>query len=81
MNFKTPSDEIFIPIFTDLDEFNKIIPPAEGKGSFLPMGFKQIRNTKLNGVSGFVINPGSTAVRLNEQNISIVDQKFGDQAK
>lgn len=80
MNLKNKNDEVFIPLFTDLDEFNKI-RPAEKQSAFLPMGFKQIRNTKLNGLNGFVINPGSSNIQLTEQNIAAVDRKFGDQAR
>lgn len=80
MNLKNKNDEVFIPLFTDLDEFNKI-RPAEHQNTFLPMGFKQIRNTKLNGVNGFVINPGSSNIQLTETNIAAVDRKFGDQAR
>lgn len=80
MQLKNENDEIFIPLFSDLDEFLKM-KPAEGKSQFLPMGFKQISNTKLNGINGFILNPASANIRLNEKNIAAVANRFGDQAK
>lgn len=80
MQLKNKEGDVYIPLFTDMDEFLKI-RPAEGTSNLLPMGFKQIRSTKLDQLKGFLINPGSIAVQLNAQNITAIDLKFGDQAK
>lgn len=79
MHIKNQNEDVFIPIFTDMDEFMKM-RPKDGPNQFIPISFSQIKSTKLEGIIGFVINPGSVNLQLNAQNIAAVDQRFGNQA-
>ena len=80
MHLQNESKEVFIPLFTDMDEFLKI-RPGEGTNQFLPMSFKQIYSIKRDGAIGFVINPGSENLQLNQPNLDAVDARFGNQSK
>ena len=79
MQLQNKDGEFYIPLFTDIEEFLKI-RPGEGTTNFLPMNFTQIKNTKIDKLKGFLINPGSINLQLTEQNISAIDLRFGDQA-
>lgn len=80
LQIKNQKDQVFIPLFTDMDEFFKMNPGQENTCQFIPMGFKQIRDMKIDGkLDGFIINPGSVNLPLTPQNISIINQVFGNQ--
>lgn len=79
LQMKNQNGDAFIPLFTDVNEFAKA-NPQEGTTRFMIFGFDKIKKMKFPGMSGFIVNPGTTALLLNEQHIKVVDERFGDQA-
>jgi hypothetical protein len=79
MQLKNGNGDLFIPLFTDLNEFFKS-NREEGTTRFTIVGFDKIKQMNFQNCSGFIINPGSVAVLLNEQHIKAVDQRFGGEA-
>lgn len=80
IHLQNEAKEVFIPLFTDMDEFLKI-NPGDGTTSFYPMSFQNIKEVKRDRAVGFVINPGSVNLQLNQNNFDAVDSRFGNQSK
>lgn len=74
---KNANGELFIPLFTDINEFFKF-SKQDGTTKFLVLGFNQIKTIKTPGLQGFIINPASIAVMLNEQHMNVIDERFCD---
>lgn len=80
IHLKNDAGELFIPLFTDMDEFLKIHPKEETR-NFIPMSFQRICEIKKMNPIQFIINPGSVHIQLNQHNIDAVDYRFGNQSK
>lgn len=74
---KNPNGELFIPLFTDINEFAKF-SREDGETKFMILGFQQIKTIKTPGLNGFIINPASIQLMLNEQHMNMIDERFGE---
>lgn len=76
LQVKNANGDVFIPVFTDVNEYFKF-SKEDGTMRFMVLDFKKISTIKNPGLSGFIINPSSLAVMLNEQHINAISQRFG----
>ena len=75
LQVKSNNGEVFIPAFTDINEFTAF-SSQEGTTKFMILDFDKIKTVKMPGLNGFIINPGTIGVLLNEQHINASDQRF-----
>ena len=75
LQVKSNNGEVFIPAFTDINEFTAF-SSQEGTTKFMILDFDKIKTVKMPGLNGFIINPGTIGVLLNEQHINAIDQRF-----
>ncbi len=76
MQLKNENGELYIPLFTDLNEFVKA-NREEGSFNFTGVDFNMIRSMKLPNMSGFIINPGTIGLLLTEQHMQAIENRFG----
>lgn len=84
LQIKNQNGDMYIPLFTDLNEFSKyqkINPNTEPGLRFMVWNFNQIYNMNAKGLTGFIINPGSVSVLLSKQHLNAVHEMFGNQAE
>lgn len=79
LQVKNNNGDVFIPLFTDINEYFKF-NSQDGTMKFLVLDFNKIYNTKVPQLAGFIINPGTISVLLNEQHLNAIQQAFGEQA-
>lgn len=83
LQVKNQNGEVFVPLFTDLNEFAKyqsVNKITEGTMRFMILDFKKIYSVNAPELSGFIINPGTVAVLLNRQHLEAVNERFGEEA-
>ncbi len=79
LQVKNNNGDVFIPLFTDINEYFKF-NSQDGTMKFLVLDFNKIYNTKVPQLTGFIINPGTISVLLNEQHLNAIHQAFGEEA-
>ena len=79
LQLKNNNGDVFIPLFTDINEYFKF-NSQDGTMKFLVLDFNKIYNTKVPQLTGFIINPGTISVLLNEQHLNAIHQAFGEEA-
>lgn len=79
LQVKNNSGDVFIPLFTDINEYFKF-NSEDGTMKFLVLDFNKIYSTKVPQLAGFIINPGTISVLLNEQHLNAIQQAFGEEA-
>ncbi len=79
LQVKNNNGDVFIPLFTDINEYFKF-NSQDGTMKFLVLDFNKIYNTKVPQLTGFIINPGTISVLLNEQHLNAIQQAFGEEA-
>lgn len=79
LQVKNNNGDVFIPLFTDINEYFKF-NSQDGTMKFLVLDFNKIYHTKVPQLAGFIINPGTISVLLNEQHLNAIQQAFGEQA-
>ena len=79
LQVKNNNGDVFIPLFTDINEYFKF-NSQDGTMKFLVLDFNKIYNTKVPQLIGFIINPGTISVLLNEQHLNAIHQAFGEEA-
>ena len=77
LQVKNNNGEVFIPLFTDVNEYFKF-HSEDGTMKFLVLDFKKIYGIKSPELGGFIINPGSISVLLNQQHLNAIQQRFGE---
>ncbi len=75
---KNANGDMFIPLFTDVNEFVKF-NKQEGSTRFLALNFRQIKSIGADKEQSFVINPGSVSVLLSAQHVKLIDERFGSE--
>lgn len=78
LQVKNNNGDVFIPLFTDVNEYFKF-NSEDGTMKFLVLDFNKIYNTKVPQLTGFIINPGTVSVLLNEQHLNAIQQAFGEE--
>lgn len=79
LQVKNNNGEVFIPLFTDVNEYFKF-NSEDGTMKFLVLDFKKICSIKSPELGGFIINPGSISVLLNEQHLNAIQERFGEES-
>ena len=79
LQVKNNNGDVFIPLFIDINEYFKF-NSQDGTMKFLVLDFNKIYNTKVPQLTGFIINPGTISVLLNEQHLNAIHQAFGEEA-
>ena len=78
LQVKNTNGDVFIPLFTDVNEYFKF-NSEDGTMKFLVLDFNRIYNTKVPQLTGFIINPGTVSVLLNEQHLNAIQEAFGEE--
>lgn len=78
LQVKNNNGDVFIPLFTDINEYFKF-NSQDGTMKFLVLDFKKIYSIKVPQLAGFIINPGTISVLLNEQHLNAIYQAFGEE--
>jgi len=79
LQVKNNNGDVFIPLFTDINEYFKF-NSEDGTMKFLVLDFHKIYDIKVPQLAGFIINPGTVSVLLNEQHLNAIQQAFGEEA-
>ena len=75
LQVKNTNGDAFVPLFTDLTEFGKFDSQFESM-KFMVMSFQKLQTVKMQNLGGFIINPASISIVLNEQHMKVVAERF-----
>ena len=73
---KTPSGDMFQPIFSDMWEFQKFQRNPDRKFKMAVVPFSKLLSSLAQQAKGFVLNPGGVNLILTREQLAAISQRF-----